>query len=68
MRKRLQYAFAAAIGCILGAWIAVDGVLLGAILGAGVGMLIVLFVHVYPHVGYAEQRIDPPCRRRRFNC
>jgi len=31
-------------------------------------MLIVLFVHVYPHVGYAEQRIDPPCRRRRFNC
>lgn len=65
MRKRLQYAFAAAIGCVLGAWIAVDDVLLGGVLGAGVGMLIVLFVHVYPHVGYAEQKLPSANRSRR---
>ena len=65
MRKRLQFAFASAIGAVSGAWIALDDVLLGAVLGAGVAMLLVLFVHIYPHVGYAEQKIDP--RGRRLN-
>lgn len=67
MGKSLLFLLAGAIGAVLGAWIAIDGVLLGAILGAGVGVVIVLFVYIYPHVGYAEQKVDPNCRKTRLN-
>ncbi len=60
MRRPSQYFFAGIIGGFVGGSIAQSETLLGAMIGAGVGMLAVFFVHIYPHVGYAEQKLDSP--------
>jgi hypothetical protein len=65
MRRPLQYTLAAFVGGSLGGLIAQTEPLLGVIIGAGVGMLVVFFCHIYPHVGYAEQKIGSPFNRDR---
>ena len=67
MRRLLQYVWAALAGGFLGGLFAESGQLLGMIIGAGVAVSVLLFVHVYPRVGYAEQRMGPPGSDRRFN-
>jgi len=69
MRKPLQYILAAFVGRVVGR---LDRgkpeTLLGIVIGVGVGMLVVFFCHVYPRVGYAEQKIGSPFNRdRRIN-
>ncbi|MGC9954820.1 MAG: hypothetical protein ABSD21_11145 [Rhizomicrobium sp.] len=60
MRRVSQYILAAFLGGALGGMFAESETLLGVIIGVGVGMLIVFFCHVYPRVGYAEQKINSP--------
>ena len=60
MRRVSQYIFAGFVCGALGGLFAENEALLGVIIGAGVGMLIVLFCHIYPRVGYAEQKIGSP--------
>ena len=68
MRRVSQYILAGAACGVLGGLLAVDETLLGIIIGAGFGMLVVFFCHIYPHVGYAEQKIGSPFNGdRKFN-
>ena len=68
MRRPLQYILAAFVGGSLGGLIAQTETLLGIVIGVGVGMLVVFFCHVYPRVGYAEQKIGSPFNNdRRIN-
>jgi len=60
MRRVSQYILAGAACGVLGGLLAVDETLLGIIIGAGFGMLVVFFCHIYPHVGYAEQKMGSP--------
>ncbi|MBU6299811.1 MAG: hypothetical protein KGJ79_15635 [Alphaproteobacteria bacterium] len=68
MRKSPRhYIVAAIIFGAIGALTAETGTLLGGLIGIGVGLLVVLFWHSYPRVGYAEKRIEPPtCTDRRI--
>ena len=53
-----HYIVAAVVFGVIGALVAETGTLLGGLVGIGVGLLIVLFWHAYPQVGYAEKKID----------
>lgn len=58
MRKTVQYSIASCVGGVAGFVFAESEKLLGLVLGMGIGAAILLFVHVYPRVGYAETRIE----------
>ncbi len=57
-RSPRHYIVAAVVFGAIGALVAETGTLLGGLVGIGVGLLIVLFWHSYPQVGYAEKKID----------
>ncbi len=68
MRRVSQYIFAGFVGGALGGLFAESEALLGVMIGVGVGMLVVFFCHIYPRVGYAEQKIGSPFNSdRRIN-
>ena len=68
MRRVSQYTIAGFVCGVLGGLLAENETLLGVIIGAGFGMLVVFFCHIYPHVGYAEQKIGSPFNGdRKFN-
>lgn len=58
MRKTAQYPVAAIVGGGAGFLITDSEKLIGLMIGACVGMAIMLFCHIYPRVGYAEHKID----------
>ena len=67
MRRIVQYIWAALAGGFLGGLVAESGQLLGMIIGAGVGVSVLLFCHIYPRVGYFEHRVSSSGPDRRFN-
>jgi len=67
MRRLFQYTWAALAGGFLGGLFAESGQLLGMIIGAGVGVSVLFFCHVYPRVGYFEHRAGSTGPDRRFN-
>jgi hypothetical protein len=66
-RSPKHYVISAIIFGTIGVLTAETGTLLGGLVGIGVGLLVVLFWHSYPRVGYAEKKIAAPrCTDRRY--
>lgn len=57
MRKTARYPVAAIVGGGAGFLITDSEKLIGLMIGACVGMAVVLFCHIYPRVGYAERKV-----------